>query len=156
MRRKYRISGLTSQPMRELTFPVDERGTMNGNLYSPKLYSPNKSAGEVEITVTCENCDLNLIFESNAAEEKSSQTDFILADNQSCSSTDYEDSLSVLNGGDEISVEPQATAPPSTPLFSPWFFWLAFKSWLPRIVLDAIKYFVAQTDHDAKPAINRT
>ncbi|XP_052183641.1 protein argonaute 1 [Diospyros lotus] len=28
MRRKYRISGLTSQPTRELTFPVDERGTM--------------------------------------------------------------------------------------------------------------------------------
>jgi len=93
----------------------------------------NESADEVEITVTCENCDLNLIFESNVAEEKSSQTDFILADNQSCSSIDYEDSLSVLNGGDEKSVETQATAPPSTPLFSPWFFWLAFKSWLPRI-----------------------
>ncbi|CAN1265710.1 Protein argonaute 1 [Linum perenne] len=28
MRRKYRISGLTSQATRELTFPVDERGTM--------------------------------------------------------------------------------------------------------------------------------
>ncbi|KAK2991581.1 hypothetical protein RJ640_025880 [Escallonia rubra] len=28
MRRKYRISGLTSQAIRELTFPVDERGTM--------------------------------------------------------------------------------------------------------------------------------
>uniref|UniRef100_A0A0C9RNK0 TSA: Wollemia nobilis Ref_Wollemi_Transcript_8228_3832 transcribed RNA sequence n=1 Tax=Wollemia nobilis TaxID=56998 RepID=A0A0C9RNK0_9CONI len=28
MRRKYRISGLTSQPTRELTFPVDEKGTM--------------------------------------------------------------------------------------------------------------------------------
>jgi eukaryotic translation initiation factor 2C len=28
MHRKYRISGLTSQPTRELTFPVDERGTM--------------------------------------------------------------------------------------------------------------------------------
>ncbi|KAK2996751.1 hypothetical protein RJ639_025195, partial [Escallonia herrerae] len=28
MRRKYRISGLTSQTARELTFPVDERGTM--------------------------------------------------------------------------------------------------------------------------------
>ncbi|XP_068646906.1 protein argonaute 1-like [Aristolochia californica] len=28
MRRKYRISGLTSQPTRELTFPVDDRGTM--------------------------------------------------------------------------------------------------------------------------------
>lgn len=28
MRRKYRISGLTSQSTRELTFPVDERGTM--------------------------------------------------------------------------------------------------------------------------------
>ncbi|CAN6481470.1 unnamed protein product [Victoria cruziana] len=27
MRRKYRISGLTSQPTRELTFPVDDRGT---------------------------------------------------------------------------------------------------------------------------------
>eukprot|EP00250_Pteridium_aquilinum_P018093 c23937_g1_i1 orf=231-3842(+) len=28
MRRKYRISGLTSQPTQELTFPVDEKGTM--------------------------------------------------------------------------------------------------------------------------------
>ncbi|GLJ52618.1 hypothetical protein SUGI_1119890 [Cryptomeria japonica] len=28
MRRKYRISGLTSQPTRELTFPVDDQGTM--------------------------------------------------------------------------------------------------------------------------------
>ncbi|XP_042965249.1 protein argonaute 1-like isoform X2 [Carya illinoinensis] len=28
MRRKYRISGLTSQATRELTFPIDERGTM--------------------------------------------------------------------------------------------------------------------------------
>ncbi|PWA35166.1 protein argonaute 1A [Artemisia annua] len=28
MRRKYRISGLTSQATRELNFPVDERGTM--------------------------------------------------------------------------------------------------------------------------------
>ncbi|XP_024534515.1 protein argonaute PNH1 [Selaginella moellendorffii] len=28
MRRKYRISGLTSQPTQELTFPVDERGTL--------------------------------------------------------------------------------------------------------------------------------
>ncbi|KAM5570275.1 protein argonaute 1B-like [Rosa sericea] len=28
MRRKYRITGLTSQPTRELTFPLDERGTM--------------------------------------------------------------------------------------------------------------------------------
>ncbi|MCO5593189.1 hypothetical protein L7F22_047196 [Adiantum nelumboides] len=28
MRRKYRISGLTSQPTQELTFPVDDKGTM--------------------------------------------------------------------------------------------------------------------------------
>ncbi|CAM8929755.1 unnamed protein product [Rhodiola kirilowii] len=32
MRRKYRISGLTTQATRELTFPVDERGTMKAVL----------------------------------------------------------------------------------------------------------------------------
>ncbi|MCO5572743.1 hypothetical protein L7F22_026502 [Adiantum nelumboides] len=32
MRRKYRISGLTSQPTQELTFPVDDKGTMKSVL----------------------------------------------------------------------------------------------------------------------------
>ncbi|CAM6082414.1 unnamed protein product [Calypogeia fissa] len=47
MRRKYRISGLTSQPTNELSFPVDERGTLKTvteyfrETYQYNIRSPN-------------------------------------------------------------------------------------------------------------------
>jgi eukaryotic translation initiation factor 2C len=41
VRRKYRISGLTSQPTRELIFPVDDKSTMKSVVEIPQIMEAN-------------------------------------------------------------------------------------------------------------------